>query len=608
MSTQPREEEPPKKSVKPIVRVVAGALVLLTVATAVATTITWPNTPDGPKDQVSSRPCDGWLKHRLRSTDDVRTANAVIAHIQDKRPEHCKPSNWNPVMTDIRKHDNGNLTARFARANGTANGEAITMPDDGAAQWTYDASKRTWVAHNQSTHAPSVEPPPTKAPTPTPHERLLGITIRPDSACKTLAVTRDFYTAVMNKEYYRAQLIIEGPECPHVPKDIPLKGPFDTKSVVVKGEHYENYLAELPDGRRLWFGDGHARWWREPVAQAKPTPAPTARPTQPKPQSTTKTVSPLAATLAPLIAPLPKVTPTRPPLIWLPPQATPTRTPTPKPPPRCTCVQHQSEAGTLFALDDTDSYYEAIYAIDMENGQDTRVGDIDTFGVEPESKVGGLQPLAIEWDGCQMWMIHLDSIVGGGQHNRHPGTGSDLYTVDMSAGQAIFVKRITSNENLGYIATIAWDGETMWGMSLFKGLVRIDLATGIATVIEPARHPSSASTGGYQSMTWADGTMYVANSKRIDVIDLKRAHLAERFFEQHPIRVQEDQIHIAVWANGRLHFLTGNYGFYAVSDDAEKIGKFVLMGPTDPFDGDRSGIPWKDFEWVPGDEGRCDAK
>ncbi len=89
-----------------------------------------------------------------------------------------------------------------------------------------------------------------------------GVTVRTDSACRTLAVTRRFFELLLAGEYARSQAVIDGPDCRRVHQGTPVRGPHETKTVVVNGERFVNYLGELPDGSRLWFGEGHVSWRR----------------------------------------------------------------------------------------------------------------------------------------------------------------------------------------------------------------------------------------------------------------------------------------------------------------------------------------------------------
>ena len=87
-------------------------------------------------------------------------------------------------------------------------------------------------------------------------------------------------------------------------------------------------------------------------------------PTQPPPTSVSRarpTATPHSRTLGPL--------------------TTPTGVPNAEPVRReCTCVQHNSDAGTVFAVDDTEAFFQAIYSVEMDDGDVVRVGDADMYG------------------------------------------------------------------------------------------------------------------------------------------------------------------------------------------------------------------------------------
>ncbi len=308
-----------------------------------------------------------------------------------------------------------------------------------------------------------------------------------------------------------------------------------------------------------------------PIRFPRPTAAHTVTPMP------TATNRPMARPTRALVTPRPMPSPTPRPTA----QPMPTYAPAQ---PLCTCVSHLDDAGTLFAIPNTvsDVFYEAIYAISMEDGKDTHVADVDSFGLEVDQ--WGLEPYEIEWDGCRMWML----------------AKGRLYTVDMQTGVARRGPTLSNN-----ISRLAWDGDTMWGIDYKKSqLASVDLTWGKVRNVEPAKHPPSARMHR-MGMAWADGVMYATNGvTRIDEVDLERGHLA-RLAYTNRIRAPEDQIKSIIWADGRLHVYTLNYGFHAVNDDRPSDGLFILMGPTDPFTGNRSSQVWMDFTWVPGDEGQC---
>ncbi len=137
--------------------------------------------------------------------------------------------------------------------------------------------------------------------------------------------------------------------------------------------------------------------------------------------------------------------------------------------------------------------------------------------------------------------------------------------------------------------------------------MRIDRDTAVGTLVEPARHPTSASLGSSRSMEWADGVMYVASGIGIDVLDLNRAHISGRFYDHRKlINATSRQLDSLLWANGQLHFKTLAHDLYAVVD-GDPVGKFNMLGPRDPIFGDRGYGWWKDMTWVPASEGQCDG-
>ena len=254
----------------------------------------------------------------------------------------------------------------------------------------------------------------------------------------------------------------------------------------------------------------------------------------------------------------------------------------------------------MFAAHDGEAFFQAIYSVEMGDGDVVRVGDADIYGFTDSRS--GFQVEDIEWDGCNMWLVNI-------AHLRRKGD-SDLYTVDMLTGIAERVAEIREADgfNYGYISSIAWDGEFLYGVGLWGDLLRIDRDTGIAVLVEPARHQVSASTPG-GSMTWGDGVMYVASHLRIDVLDLERAHISERFYNHRRfIRHMVDQVGDILWANGQLYFYTSNYGFYAVdAASGEPVWQFGLLGPRDPLDDERGYGSWKGMAWVPATDGQCDG-
>ena len=303
------------------------------------------------------------------------------------------------------------------------------------------------------------------------------------------------------------------------------------------------------------------------VSRARPTATPRARPT----------ARPYSRTLGPL--------------------TTPTRVPTPEPVHReCTCVQHNSDAGTVFVADGGEAFFQAIYSVEMDDGDVVRVGDAYMYGVT-DSRFG-FRGQVIGWDGCNMWLVTIVN------------NGSDLYRVDMLTGIAERVAKIREADGFdyGYISSIAWDGEFLYGVGLWGDLLRIDRDTGIAVLVEPARHQVSASTPGH-SITWGDGVMYAASHLRIDVLDLERAHISERFYNHRRfIRHSANQVRKILWANGQLYFYTSDYGFYAVDAAAsEPVWQFALLGPRDPLDDERGYGSWQDMAWVPATDGQCDG-
>ena len=200
-----------------------------------------------------------------------------------------------------------------------------------------------------------------------------------------------------------------------------------------------------------------------------------------------------------------------------------------------------------------------------------------------------------------MWLVTIARNIGD----------SDLYMVDMLTGIAERVAKISGADGFdyGYISSIAWDGEFLYGVGVWGDLLRIDRDTGIAVLVEPARHQVSAVTPSGGSMTWGDGVMYVASHLRIDVLDLERAHISERFYNHRRfIRQQVDQVNKILWANGQLYFYTSDYGFYAVDAAAgEPVWQFALLGPRDPLDDERGFGWWKGMAWVPATDGQCDG-
>lgn len=266
----------------------------------------------------------------------------------------------------------------------------------------------------------------------------------------------------------------------------------------------------------------------------------------------------------------------------------PTRAPAPTVTPAqplCTCISHQEDAGTLFALDGASgAFYEGIYAISLEDGADARVGDVERFGIPGKWP---LNPNSIGWDGCRMWMV----------------AGTDLYTVDMQTGIAVRRATLTNDRGARGVSSLTWDGRSMYAHQ--KGLVTINMRFHTVKAVDVARHPPSASMHAHNRLTWGDGSMYSTNGiTRISVVDLERGHLARHVYDNKVTR-EGDRINDIVWADGRLHYHTLSYGFGYINEDGYSEPLFVLMGPTDPFDGSRSGQLWMDFAWVPGDEGRC---
>ncbi len=117
-------------------------------------------------------------------------------------------------------------------------------------------------------------------------------------------------------------------------------------------------------------------------------------------------------------------------------------------------MQHESDAGTVFALNDTDEFFQAIYSLDMDDGEVARVGDVDSFGLDLDSRFGLYAPSTIEWDGCNMWLAAISL-----------GSGSDLYTVDMLTGIAEHVEKISvEGVDYGYLSSIEWDGQDLYGL------------------------------------------------------------------------------------------------------------------------------------------------
>ena len=232
-------------------------------------------------------------------------------------------------------------------------------------------------------------------------------------------------------------------------------------------------------------------------------------------------------------------------------------------------MQHKSDAGTAFALDNGDEFYQAIYSLNTDDGEVQRVGDVDRYGVA-KSRFS-LNTLSIEWDGCNMWLVILDN-----QSDTH------LYTVGMLTGIAEHVGKIRAKGvDFGYISSIEWDGQHLYGLGVWGDLLRIDRDTAVGTVVEPARHPTSASLGWYGAgrMEWADGVMYVSSGSRFDVLDLNRAHISSRFYDHSKlIKDTHHQIGVLLWANGRLHFKTLVHDLYAIVD-GEPVWKFNMAGP-----------------------------
>ena len=202
-----------------------------------------------------------------------------------------------------------------------------------------------------------------------------------------------------------------------------------------------------------------------------------------------------------------------------------------------------------------------------------------------------------------MWLVNI-------AHLRRKGD-SDLYTVDMLTGIAERVAEIREADgfNYGYISSIAWDGEFLYGVGLWGDLLRIDRDTGIAVLVEPARHQVSASTPG-GSMTWGDGVMYVASHLRIDVLDLERAHISERFYNhrrfirQHGRPSWRYTLGPTVSCTSTLRIMD----FTPLTlQSGEPVWQFGLLGPRDPLDDERGYGSWKGMAWVPATDGQCDG-
>lgn len=158
----PWEEEPRKKSKKPLL-IGAGSLALLATAAVVITTFMLTG---GSPAQATPGICDTWLRQQLvdapRATASADNANLVVAHVQSQRPEHCPQDNWNPLVTDIARHSDGNITVSFSTATGNSRGTTVTLPSDGALYWEYDHNEQTWNAPPELTYQPP-EPTPTNA-------------------------------------------------------------------------------------------------------------------------------------------------------------------------------------------------------------------------------------------------------------------------------------------------------------------------------------------------------------------------------------------------------------------------------------------------------------
>ena len=87
-----------------------------------------------------------------------------------------------------------------------------------------------------------------------------GVAARTDSACKTLAVWRKWVEATISNNHGLAVAIIQSNDCPRVYQGTVVTGPLETGDFTMQGQIFKQKLGELPDGTRLWFGEGHIVW------------------------------------------------------------------------------------------------------------------------------------------------------------------------------------------------------------------------------------------------------------------------------------------------------------------------------------------------------------
>lgn len=121
----------------------------------------------------------------------------------------------------------------------------------------------------------------------------------------------------------------------------------------------------------------------------------------------------------------------------------------------------QAAPSMVYGIDD-----HSLYTIDTETGAATLVGALDPL---PNGLLGGL-----EWANGVLYGL--------------AGTpGNALWRVDPETAQCTLVGTLNTG---GYIfeGGLAWDGEFMWGVNHgygmgIKELVRIDLSTGVGTVV-----------------------------------------------------------------------------------------------------------------------------
>ena len=167
----PWKEEPPKKRKKSIL-IGASALALLSVgAIAILAFMLAGNSPS----RTTLGSCDTWLRQQLvgspQATANAANANAVVAAIQDQRPDSCPPSAWNPLVTNVSRDHQGRINIRFSTTTGNIQGTAVTMPADSTPRWVYLATGNQWYSSAEDSSPILVVRPtgtPLESPTHTP--------------------------------------------------------------------------------------------------------------------------------------------------------------------------------------------------------------------------------------------------------------------------------------------------------------------------------------------------------------------------------------------------------------------------------------------------------